>query len=143
IRPRLADARFFFDTDRKHTLASRQEQLKTIVFQQQLGTVHDKSLRVAKLAAFIASELSANVAWCERAAMLSKCDLVTSMVSEFAELQGIVGSYYAANDGEPAEVAAALNEQYMPRFSGDQLPQTTTGAVLAIADKLDTIVGLF
>lgn len=143
IRPRLADARFFFDTDRKHTLESRQEQLKSIVFQQQLGTVYDKSLRVSRLAGFIANALSANTAWCERAAMLSKCDLVTSMVSEFAELQGVIGYYYATNDNEPAEVATALNEQYMPRFSGDQLPETLTGAVLAIADKLDTIVGLF
>lgn len=143
IRPRLADAKFFFDTDRKHTLASRQEQLKTIVFQQELGTVFEKSARVALLSGFIAEALSANKIWCERAAELSKCDLVTNMVSEFAELQGIVGYYYALNDNEPAEVAAALNEQYMPRFSGDNLPATLTGAVVAIADKLDTIVGLF
>lgn len=143
IRPRLADAKFFFDTDRKHTLASRQQQLKTIVFQQELGTVFEKSARVAHLSGFIAEALSANKAWCERAAELSKCDLVTNMVSEFAELQGIVGYYYALNDNEPAEVAAALNEQYMPRFSGDNLPATLTGAVVAIADKLDTIVGLF
>ncbi|MDO8271728.1 MAG: glycine--tRNA ligase subunit beta [Gammaproteobacteria bacterium] len=143
IRPRLADARFFFDTDRKQSLASRQEQLKTIVFQQELGTVFEKSARVSALSGFIAGELSANQAWCERAALLSKCDLVTNMVSEFAELQGIVGYYYALNDNEPSEVASALNEQYMPRFSGDQLPTTLTGSVLAIADKLDTIVGLF
>ncbi len=143
IRPRLADARFFFDTDRKQSLASRQEQLKTIVFQQELGTVFEKSVRVSGLAGFIAGELSANQAWCERAALLSKCDLVTNMVSEFAELQGIVGYYYAMHDNEPSEVAIALNEQYMPRFSGDQLPTTLTGSVLAIADKLDTIVGLF
>ncbi len=95
------------------------------------------------MAGFIAGELSANQAWCERAALLSKCDLVTNMVSEFAELQGIVGYYYAMHDNEPSEVAIALNEQYMPRFSGDQLPTTLTGSVLAIADKLDTIVGLF
>lgn len=143
IRPRLADARFFFDTDRKQTLASRQEQLKTIVFQQELGTVFEKSARVSALSGFIAGELSANQAWCERAALLSKCDLVTNMVSEFAELQGIVGYYYAVHDNEPVEVAVALNEQYMPRFSGDQVPTTLTGSVLAIADKLDTIVGLF
>ncbi len=143
IRPRLADARFFFDTDRKHSLSSRLEQLKTIVFQQELGTVYDKSVRVSALAGFIATELSANKSWCERAALLSKCDLVTNMVSEFAELQGIVGYYYALHDKEPTEVASALNEQYMPRFSGDQLPTTLTGAVLAIADKVDTIVGLF
>ncbi len=143
IRPRLADARFFFDTDRKQTLASRQEQLKTIVFQQELGTVFEKSARVSALSGFIAGELSANQAWCERAALLSKCDLVTNMVSEFAELQGIVGYYYAVHDNEPGEVAVALNEQYMPRFSGDRVPTTLTGSVLAIADKLDTIVGLF
>ncbi|MES3006588.1 MAG: glycine--tRNA ligase subunit beta [Pseudomonadota bacterium] len=143
IRPRLADARFFFDTDRKQSLASRQEQLKTIVFQQELGTVYEKSQRVSALAGFIAGELSANQAWCERAALLSKCDLVTNMVSEFAELQGIVGYYYALHDNEPGEVPTALNEQYMPRFSGDQLPATLTGSVLAIADKIDTIVGLF
>ncbi len=143
IRPRLADARFFYDTDRKQTLASRLEQLKSIVFQQELGTVFEKSARVSALSGFIAGELSANQAWCERAALLSKCDLVTNMVSEFAELQGIVGCYYAAHDNEPGEVPVALNEQYMPRFSGDQVPTTLTGSVLAIADKLDTIVGLF
>lgn len=143
IRPRLSDARFFYDTDRKQSLASRLEQLKTIVFQQELGTVFEKSQRVSRLAGLIAIELPANETWCARAALLSKCDLVTNMVSEFAELQGIIGQYYALHDNEPAEVAAALNEQYMPRFSGDQLPGTLTGSVLAIADKLDTIVGLF
>jgi glycyl-tRNA synthetase beta chain len=143
IRPRLADAKFFFDTDRKQTLDSRMEKLGSIVFQKELGTVLEKSQRVAKLSAFLGGKLAANTSWCERAAMLSKCDLVTNMVSEFADLQGIVGYYYAQNDGEPEEVALALNEQYMPRFSGDVLPSTVTGSVLAIADKLDTIVGLF
>lgn len=143
IRPRLSDAKFFFDTDRKQTLASRQEQLKTIVFQQELGTVFEKSARVAQLSRYIAAQLSASGPWCERAALLSKCDLVTDLVSEFAELQGIAGYHYALHDEEPEEVALALNEQYMPRFSGDQLPSTSTGCVLAIADKLDTIVGLF
>lgn len=143
IRPRLADAKFFFDTDRKKTLDSRMEKLGAIVFQKELGTVLEKSQRVARLSAFIGSKLAANTSWCERAAMLSKCDLVTDMVSEFADLQGIVGYYYAQHDGEPEEVALALNEQYMPRFSGDVLPSTVTGSVLAIADKLDTIVGLF
>lgn len=143
IRPRLSDAKFFFDTDRKQTLASRQEQLKNIVFQQALGTVYDKSQRVARLSAAIARDIGAPVEWCERAATLSKCDLVTNLVSEFAELQGIAGYYYAAHDGEPGDVAQALNEQYMPRFSGDELPTTQTGCVLALADKLDTIVGLF
>lgn len=143
IRPRLADAKFFFDTDKKQTLDSRIEKLGSIVFQQELGTVLEKSERVAKLAGFMAAKLSANASWCERAAMLSKCDLVTDMVSEFADLQGIIGQYYAQNDGEPEEVALALNEQYMPRFSGDVLPSSITGCLLAIADKLDTIVGLF
>ena len=143
IRPRLSDAKFFFDTDRKQTLASRQEKLKTIVFQQELGTVFEKSARVMQLSGYIATQLSASSPWCERAALLSKCDLVTDLVSEFAELQGIAGYHYALHDEEPEEVALALNEQYMPRFSGDQLPSTTTGCVLAIADKLDTIVGLF
>ncbi len=143
IRPRLSDAKFFFDTDRKQTLESRQAQLKTIVFQKELGTVFEKSQRVSKLSAFIANELSVNAAWCERAALLSKCDLVTDLVSEFPELQGLAGYHYALNDSEENDIAVALNEQYMPRFSGDQLPTTDTGAVLAIADKLDTIVGLF
>jgi glycyl-tRNA synthetase beta chain len=143
IRPRLADARFFYDTDRKQPLDSRLEQLKTIIFQQELGTVYEKSVRVAQLSEFIAQHLVANVDWCKRAAMLSKCDLVTNLVSEFAELQGIAGFYYARHDQEPGEVAAAINEQYMPRFSGDELPATLTGCVVAIADKLDTVVGLF
>ena len=143
IRPRLADAAFFFETDKKQTLVSRQEQLKSIVFQQKLGTVFDKSARIANLAGFIAERLNANKAWCERAALLSKCDLLSNMVSEFAELQGIMGYHYAVHDKEPVEVAIALNEQYMPRFSGDRLPSSMTGSILAIADKLDTIVGLF
>lgn len=143
IRPRLADAKFFFDTDRKSTLLARTEQLKTIVFQQELGTVYDKSLRVSLLCIGIAAQLGADRALCKRAALLSKADLVTNLVSEFAELQGIAGYYYALHDGEHREVALALNEQYMPRFSGDKLPSTLTGCVLAIADKLDTIVGLF
>lgn len=143
IRPRLSDAKFFFDTDRKTTLLARTEQLKTIVFQQELGTVNEKSQRVAQLCNNIAAQLNADSALCERAALLAKADLVTNLVSEFAELQGIAGYYYALHDGEPREVALALNEQYMPRFSGDKLPSTMTGCVLAIADKLDTIVGLF
>ncbi len=143
IRPRLSDAKFFFDTDCKQALFTHREQLKTIVFQQSLGTVFEKSERVVGLSRFIATELDASVAWCERAAALSKCDLVTNLVSEFAELQGLAGYYYALNDKEPEEVAIALNEQYMPRFSGDQLPGSKTGCVLALADKLDTIVGLF
>jgi glycyl-tRNA synthetase beta chain len=143
IRPRLSDAKFFYDTDRKMSLEARTEQLKTIVFQQELGTVYEKSERVSHLCIAIASELSADTTMCGRAALLAKADLVTNLVSEFAELQGIAGYYYALHDGEPREVALALNEQYMPRFSGDKLPGTLTGSVLAIADKLDTIVGLF
>lgn len=143
IRPRLADAAFFYETDRKQTLASRLTQLGTIVFQQQLGTVEQKSRRVAALTRSMASALAADAAACERAALLGKCDLVTSMVSEFPELQGTMGYYYALNDGESADVAHAITEQYQPRFSGDAVPASITGAVLAIAEKLDTICGLF
>ncbi|MCH7815114.1 MAG: glycine--tRNA ligase subunit beta [Proteobacteria bacterium] len=143
IRPRLADARFFYEADKRRPLVDRLDQLKNIVFQEKLGTVFDKSQRVSKLARAIAVKLEANVKFCERAAQLSKCDLVTDMVGEFADLQGLMGYYYALNDGEPEEVAIALNEQYMPRYSGGALPTSTTGSVLAIADKLDSIVGLF
>lgn len=143
IRPRLADARFFFETDKQSTLHSRSEQLTKIVFQQTLGTVYDKSMRVAKLASFIAQSVGGNKAYCQRAAELSKCDLVTSMVGEFADLQGLMGYYYALHDGEPEEVAKAINEQYQPRFAGDALPSTNTGSILALADKLDSIVGMF
>jgi glycyl-tRNA synthetase beta chain len=143
IRPRLADADFFFQTDKKETLASRQERLKQIVFQQKLGTVFEKSRRVAALAGYIAGQLGAQTVLCERAAMLAKCDLVTNMVGEFADLQGIMGRYYALHDGEDPEVAAALDEQYMPRHAGDTLPETLTGNVLSLAEKIDTVVGLF
>lgn len=143
IRPRLADARFFFETDKQSSLASRSEQLKKIVFQQNLGTVFEKSERVAALAGHIAAAIGGNPEYCRRAAELSKCDLLTNMVGEFADLQGLMGYYYALNDGEPKEVAIALNEQYMPRFAGDSLPTTLTGCVLAVADKLDSIVGMF
>ncbi|OFE13287.1 glycine--tRNA ligase subunit beta [Pseudohongiella acticola] len=143
IRPRLADAAFFFESDRKQTLASRLQQLSTIVFQQQLGTVEQKSRRVAALAANIATALSIDPAHCERAALLGKCDLVSHMVAEFPELQGIMGQYYARYDNESGEVANAINEQYQPRFSGDAVPASETGAVLAVAEKLDTICGLF
>lgn len=143
ILPRLSDAAFFWDTDRKRLLADRQQQLKTIVFQNKLGTVFDKSARVAKLAAVIASEIGGDVALAERAALLAKCDLVTEMVGEFPDLQGIMGRYYARLDGEQNEVAEALDEQYLPRFSGDKLPQTKTGQAVSLAEKLDTLVGLF
>jgi glycyl-tRNA synthetase beta chain len=143
IRPRLADADFFFQTDKKDSLESRQERLKQIVFQQKLGTVYEKSRRVAALSGYIAGQLGGQVVLCERAAMLAKCDLVTNMVGEFADLQGIMGRYYALHDGEDPEVAAALDEQYMPRHAGDALPETLTGNVLSLAEKIDTVVGLF
>ncbi|HTF97189.1 MAG TPA: glycine--tRNA ligase subunit beta [Cellvibrio sp.] len=143
IRPRLSDAAFFFETDKKTTLASLRERLKTIVFQAQLGTIYEKTERVAKLAQLIASKLGADEKSAVRAGELCKSDLVTNMVGEFDDMQGIAGYYYALNDGENAEVAAAMNEQYMPRFAGDQLPATTTGVIIALADRLDTISGIF
>ncbi|MGM0632966.1 MAG: glycine--tRNA ligase subunit beta [Pseudomonadota bacterium] len=143
IRPRLADAAFFYETDSRQPLESHRQQLQQIVFQQQLGTVYEKSERVAALASAIATQIGSDPAMAARAARLAKCDLVTHMVSEFADLQGIMGSYYARNDGEPDDVTAAMTEQYMPRFAGDRLPETRTGAALAIAEKLDTITGLF
>jgi glycyl-tRNA synthetase beta chain len=143
IGPRLADAAFFYQQDKKQSLASRRDKLKTVIFQQQLGTVFEKSERVASLAAHIARELGTSEDKALRAARLGKCDLLTSMVYEFAELQGIMGSYYAQADGEDPEVAQALREQYLPRFANDELPATDTGTVLALAERLDTIVGLF
>ncbi len=143
ILPRLSDSAFFWETDRKRPLADRQEQLKTIVFQNKLGTVFDKSARVAKLATTIATEIDGDAALAERAALLAKCDLVTEMVGEFPDLQGIMGRYYARLDGEHDEVAEALDEQYLPRFSGDKLPETKTGQAVSLAEKLDTLVGLF
>ncbi|AZT82099.1 glycine--tRNA ligase subunit beta [Marinobacter sp. NP-4(2019)] len=143
IRPRLADAAFFYETDRKTRLEDRVEQLKPIVFQEKLGSIYDKSVRVAALAKKIAGAIGSDPALAERAAMLAKTDLVTEMVLEFTDLQGIMGQYYAANDGEHEDVARALNEQYMPRFAGDDLPTTLTGCAVAIADRLDSLVGLF
>ncbi|PCH62910.1 MAG: glycine--tRNA ligase subunit beta [SAR86 cluster bacterium] len=143
IRPRLADSRFFFETDKKQSLESRLDKLKTIVFQQQLGSVYDKCARVSRLGAAIADKIGIDASHCERSGLLSKTDLVTNMVGEFADLQGLMGCYYAINDGEPSEVAIAIKEQYLPKFSGDKLPESTTGCVLAIADKLDTVCGLF
>jgi glycyl-tRNA synthetase beta chain len=143
IRPRFSDAEFFWTQDKKQTLASRREGLKTMVFQQKLGTLYDKSARVAQLAAYIAEQLGADAALAVRAAELGKCDLITNMVFEFTELQGIMGRYYAKHDGEAAEVAAALDEQYMPRFAGDELPASKTGQILALAERLDTLAGIF
>ena len=143
IRPRFSDAEFFWTQDKKQTLASRRDGLKTMVFQQKLGTLYDKSARVAQLAAYIADQLGADAALAVRAAELGKCDLITNMVFEFTELQGIMGRYYANHDGEAAEVATALDEQYMPRFAGDELPASTTGQILALAERLDTLAGIF
>ncbi|MEZ5530576.1 MAG: glycine--tRNA ligase subunit beta [Porticoccaceae bacterium] len=143
IRPRLSDAAFFYETDRKTTLEARREPLKSIVFQAQLGTVFDKTERVAKLAAALAPATGAKPELAARAAHLSKSDLVSEMVGEFDDLQGIMGRYYALNDAEHPEVAEALFEQYLPRFAGDALATTATGATLAIADRLDTLTGIF
>ena len=143
IRPRLSDAAFFYETDRKSRLEDRIDALKPIVFQEKLGSIHDKSVRVAALAKKIAEAVDSDPALAERAAMLAKTDLVTEMVLEFTDLQGIMGEYYARHDGEPEEVAKALNEQYMPRFAGDDLPGTLTGCAVAIADRIDSLVGLF
>ncbi|EPJ2810429.1 glycine--tRNA ligase subunit beta [Pseudomonas putida] len=143
VRPRLTDAEFFFKQDKKQPLETFNERLKNVVFQAQLGTVYDKAERVSKLAAFIAPLIGGDAQRAGRAGLLSKCDLATEMVGEFPEMQGVAGYYYALNDGEPQDVALALNEQYMPRGAGAELPQTLTGAAVAIADKLDTLVGIF
>lgn len=143
IRPRLSDAAFFFETDKKTSLESRIDRLKPIVFQAQLGSLYDKSVRVSKLAGLIASSMGSDSALAERAGLLSKTDLVTEMVLEFDDLQGLMGHYYALHDDENPELAKALEEQYQPRFAGDDLPTTATGAALAMADRLDTLVGLF
>ncbi|MBU2876489.1 MULTISPECIES: glycine--tRNA ligase subunit beta [Aliiglaciecola] len=143
IRPRLADARFFFETDKKRTLESRLDSLETVLFQKQLGTLADKSRRISKLAAKISKHIGADEAQAARAGLLSKTDLMTEMVMEFPDVQGIMGMHYANHDGEDAVVANALNEQYMPRFSGDALPQSNVSCAVALADKLDTLVGIF
>ena len=143
ISPRLSDAVFFWDQDRKKKLEDHIASLEAVVFQKKLGTLADKSKRVAIIAKAIAEKLGADMTNAERAAMLSKCDLMTEMVYEFTDLQGIMGRYYAKHDGENDEVAAALDEQYMPRFAGDELPLSVTGQILAISDKLDTLLGIF
>jgi glycyl-tRNA synthetase beta chain len=143
IRPRFADAVFFWEQDQKQKLGDRIESLKTILFQQKLGTLYDKSERVKHLAAEIAGLLGVDVNEAKRAAELAKCDLMTDMVGEFPKLQGIAGRYYALLDDEPGEVAAAMDEQYMPRHAGDDLPDSGVGQVLALADKIDTLVGIF
>ena len=143
VRPRLTDAAFFYRTDRQQPLAAHIEALKRVTFQTQLGSQHDKSERVRALAQSIAATIGGDPALADRAAQLSKCDLLTLMVGEFPELQGLMGRYYALHDHEPAEVAEALREQYLPRFAGDALPATRTGMALAVADKLDTIAGIY
>jgi len=143
IRPRFADAKFFWDQDCKVKLESRREATKKIVFQQKLGTLYEKTERVAKLAGFIADELGADKQNAIRAAELSKCDLSSEMVNEFAELQGIMGRYYAVTDGETGAVANAIYEQYQPGFAGDVIPAGETGKILSLADKIDTLVGIF
>lgn len=143
IRPRLSDAAFFFETDKKTTLASKREKLKTIVFQAKLGTVYEKTQRIASLARVIAEKLSINVDAAVRAGELCKSDLVSEMVCEFADMQGIAGYHYAVHDGEPSDVALAMNEHYLPRFAGDVLPSNDVSAVVALADRVDTLVGIF
>jgi len=143
IRPRLADAKFFWDTDQQSVIGNRTEALNKVVYQQGLGTLHDKSVRVAALATLVAEQLGKDVAAVARAAVLAKCDLVTGMVGEFPELQGTMGSYYAASSGEDESVSQAIGEQYLPRFAGDELPGTDAGQILAVADKLDTLAGIF
>ena len=143
IRPRLADAAFFWDSDRKSTLASRVPGLDKVVYQQGLGSLGDKSRRVEAVARHIAAALGHPDDQVARAATLAKCDLSTGMVGEFPELQGTMGAYYAQADGEPAAVSTAIREQYLPRFAGDELPATRDGQILALADRLDTLAGIF
>ena len=143
IRPRLADAAFFWDSDRRNTLAVRADGLREVVYQRGLGSLYDKSQRVAALAGRIASHLDVDADTVARAAALAKCDLLTGMVGEFPELQGTMGRYYALSDGEPADVAVAIGEHYRPRFAGDALPDSAAGQALAVADKLDTLAGVF
>ncbi len=143
VRPRLTDAEFFFKQDKKQPLEAFNQRLANVVFQAQLGTVYDKAQRISALAGFIAGRIGGDAKRGARAGLLSKCDLASEMVGEFPEMQGIAGYYYALNDGEPEDVALALNEQYMPRGAGAELPSTLTGAAVALADKLDTLVGIF
>ena len=144
VRPRLADAKFFFDQDRKKTLESRIPELDKVVYHNKLGTQGERSLRVAALAKAIAGQLGGALAQpAERAARLAKADLLTGMVGEFPELQGIMGRYYALHDGLAPEIADAIEDHYKPRFAGDELPRGQVGTIVALADKLETLVGLF
>jgi len=143
IRPRLADAAFFFETDKKQPLIARLEKLKSVVFQNQLGTVYDKAARIEATAKAIAALIGGNAEYAARAAQLAKCDLLSDTVYEFTELQGLIGYHLALHDGEAEEVAMAIQEQYLPKFAGDALPQTKSGIAVALADRLDTLIGLF
>ena len=143
VRPRLTDAEFFFKTDLKQKLIDRLPRLETVLFQQQLGTLKDKTDRIEQLAGEIAKQISADEAKAKRAGLLSKCDLMTNMVFEFTDTQGVMGMHYARHDGEDEEVAVALNEQYMPRFAGDELPKSLVASAVALADKFDTLTGIF
>lgn len=143
VRPRLTDAEFFFLTDRKQPLAARLESLDTVTFQQQLGSLGDKARRISALASYIATQLGADSTAAARAGLLAKADLMSNMVMEFPDTQGTMGMHYARLDGEGEAVATALFEQYLPRFAGDRLPASPIGAAVAIADKLDTLVGIF
>ncbi|ELY2740898.1 glycine--tRNA ligase subunit beta [Cronobacter turicensis] len=143
VRPRLADAEFFFNTDRKKRLEDHLPRLETVLFQQQLGTLRDKTDRIQALSGWIASQIGADVNHATRAGLLSKCDLMTNMVFEFTDTQGVMGMHYARHDGESEDVAVALNEQYMPRFAGDALPSSLVACAVAIADKMDTLAGIF
>ncbi|OHT22929.1 glycine--tRNA ligase subunit beta [Providencia stuartii] len=143
VRPRLADAEFFFKTDRKQRLEDNLPRLETVLFQQQLGTLRDKTDRLEALAGWVASKIGADVNHATRAGLLAKCDLMTNMVFEFTDTQGVMGMHYARHDGESEDVALALKEQYQPRFAGDDLPSTDVSAALAIAEKMDTLAGIF
>ena len=143
VRPRLTDAEFFFKTDLKQKLVDRLPRLETVLFQQQLGTLKDKTDRIEQLAGEIAKQIGADKAKAKRAGLLSKCDLMTNMVFEFTDTQGVMGMHYARHDGEDEEVAVALNEQYMPRFAGDELPKSLVASAVALADKFDTLTGIF
>ncbi len=143
MRARLADAKFFYETDLKHPLTDQAQQLSHVLFQKQLGTLAEKTQRIQALAKYMAEQCNANSELVERAAYLCKADLMSDMVGEFPELQGIMGTYYAQHQGEADEVAQAIQEHYLPRYAGDTLPQTHSGSILAIADRIDTLVGIF
>ncbi|OAT30343.1 glycyl-tRNA synthetase subunit beta [Buttiauxella ferragutiae ATCC 51602] len=143
VRPRLADAEFFFNSDRKKRLEDNLPRLETVLFQQQLGTLRDKTNRIEALSGWIAGQIGADVNHATRAGLLSKCDLMTNMVFEFTDTQGVMGMHYARHDGEAEDVAVALNEQYQPRFAGDALPSNLVACAVAIADKMDTLAGIF